>query len=283
MLLSRFSKFGFEFTNFPATPVVTGFGTSVVPGASSAEGAWTEIATAANMASHCYWLYLWVSEGATSTASKQHFLDVGIDPAGGTAYTARISDIACGGANGINGVGSCHRFRFPFFIPAGSSVAVRIQGSHATAGTVRVACKMLGQPDRPEQVPLGQYSETLGAGASTLGVSVVPGNAVYGAYATVGTTAKPTFWWNLGVQLDNDVTAAENLYFELSYGDATNKHVITRLLILTTGTEAQGEMIGGNLSESCYAEVPAGSTIYCRALCNNAPDTGYNVTAIGVG
>lgn len=283
MLLNRFSKFAFEFNNWPATPAVTGVGTSVIPGASSAEGAWTEIATAANMAHHCYWLYLWVSAGFTSTASKQHFLDVGIDPAGGTAYTARISDIACGGSNGVNGVGSCHRFRFPLFIQAGSTVAVRIQGSHATAGTVLVACQMLGQPDRPEQVPIGQYSETLGAGAGTLGVSVVPGNAAYGAYAAIGTTTKPTFWWQLGVQLDNAVTAAENLYFEMSYGDATNKHVITNLFFLTTGTEAQGEVFAGNLSERCYAEVPAGSTIYCRAICNNAPDTGYNVTAIGIG
>lgn len=283
MLLNRFSKFAFEFNNWPATPVVTGVGTEVIPGASSAEGAWTQIASAANVAHDCYWILLWITAGFTSTASKQHFLDVGIDPAGGTAYTERIANIACGMSTNVNASGGPHKFLFPFLIPAGSSVAVRVQGSHATAGTVRVACQLFGQPDRPEQVPIGQYSETLGAGASTLGTSVVPGNAVYGDWAALGVTAKETFWWQLGVQIDNAAMAAENLYFELAYGDAANKRLINRYFFVTAGTENLGDCFGGNFSPSCLAEVPAGATLYCRAICNNAPDTGYNVTAIGVG
>lgn len=283
MLLSRFSKFGFEVTNWPATPAVSSIGTSVTPGASDVEGSWTEIASAANVSQHCYWLQIWVTTGFTSTASKQHFLDIGVDPAGGTAYTERIANIACGGSGNTNTAGGCWKFMFPLFIQAGSTVAARVQGSNATAGTVFIAYRMLGQPDRPEQVPIGQYSETLGVTTGTLGTTVTPGNGSYGVYASLGTTAKPTFWWNLGVQLDNAATSAEQLYFELVYGDASNKNLITRLSVVTAGTETQGEVFGGNFSPSCYAEVPAGSTLYCRAICNNAPDTGYNVTAIGIG
>lgn len=284
MLLNRFSSFAFEINNWPsAPPASTGFGTSVVPGASDAEGLWTEIATAADVAHDCYWIFIWVSTGFTSTASKQHLLDVGVDPAGGTAYTPRVINAPCGGSTNVNNTGGPQKFLFPLLIPAGSSVAVRIQGSHATAGTVYVAYRMLGQPNRPEQVPIGQYSETVGITTGTLGTSVVPGNGVYGSWASLGTTARNTFWWQLGVQCDNATTAAESLYFELAYGDGSNKRLISRYFFVTLGTENLGDWSSGNFSPSCLTEVPAGETIYCRAACNNPPDTGYNVAAIGIG
>jgi hypothetical protein len=43
-----------------------------------------------------YWIAIWVTGGGTSAQQKDHLLDIGVDPAGGSSYTAVISDIVCG-------------------------------------------------------------------------------------------------------------------------------------------------------------------------------------------
>src|SRR3990170_1922689 len=90
----------------------------------------------------------------------------------------------------------------------------------------------------------------------------------------------------LGYQIDNTVMTAEYTYIELGYGDASNKHVILRLLHGATatgaGAEGIGEIMDAHLIEG-YWRVPAGSNLYVRGRCNNAPDTGYNADAVGIG
>src|SRR5262245_10261809 len=106
----------------PASPP----GASVTPGASNAEGSWVQLASAANIANDVYALALMVGNGATSGQSKPHLLDIGEDPAGGTSYTALLSNLACGGTELTSVLGGGIQFYFPLFIKAGSSVAARI-------------------------------------------------------------------------------------------------------------------------------------------------------------
>jgi hypothetical protein len=283
------SSYGFTFDNWGANPSLTP-GTSIVPGASSVEGSWTRVAASTDISRNVYWLSVWVGGGNTSTATKDHLLDIGFDPAGGTSYAAAISDIVCGESAPLTVTAGAapsaggHQFLFPLFIPSGSSVAVRIQGSNATAGTVRVAVKFYGDPSNPENIPVGQYSETIGTLASSAGVSFTPGNAADGTWVSLGSTLRDMWWWQLCVQLTNSTITAHETYVDLAYGDATNKILLKRELYNTTTAESLAAVLNSNSTWiDSYAYVPSGTNIYVRGRCDSAPDTGWNAVAIGIG
>lgn len=282
MIKGAFSKFSFKYDNFGANPS-TSPGTAVTPGASNVEGAWTQIATAANIAQDIYGLHMRVSDGFTSAQIKDHLLDIGVDQAGGTAYTAAVSNIVCGSSSGTS-TGGGPEFSMPLFIKAGSTVAVRIQGSNATAGTVRVAVRFYGQPSHPENVAVSQYSETIGTITNSQGVAFTPGNVADGTYVSLGTTTRALWWWQIGSQVSNSVAGAETAYIEIAHGDVTNKHVIMRRMHMSNTTEDSGSLVEENLIPwACYYPVPAGAEIWIRGRCSDAPNTGYNGVAIGFG
>lgn len=275
------NRFNFQYSNLGAPSLTPG--TSVVPGASNVEGSFTEIASAANIAHDIYFFTLWVYGGATASAAKSHLLDVGIDPAGGTSYVSIIDNIVCGASpTNFNSGITCLFFRFPRFIPAGSSVAVRIQGSNATAGTVFVVAEFFGQPSRPELVRTGQYAETIGTITSSQGVTFTPGTSgVEGAaWVSLGTTIRALWWWQLCVQVSDASMTGTATQVDLAYGDATNKVMIfENQLYVTTG----GELVSGIMAANCFCEVPAGGEIFIRGSCSGTPDSPYNAVAVGIG
>ncbi len=276
------SAYNFTYDNWGTNPAST-IGTSVVPGASNSEGSWTQIASSANIAQDIYWLYLQIHAGATSAAAKNQLLDIGVDPAGGTSYTAIISNLQVGASPALTVAGAREHI-FPFFIKAGSSVAVRIQGSNATAGTVRVAARFYGHPSRPEAVPVGAISQTFGTITNSNGQSFTPGNAADGSWIDLGATSYPLWWWQMGYAIDNGTITAEYTYIEVAFGDGSNKVSMFKVMHggttgETCGLAAQTQM----LACAAFNPVPAGTNIYLRGRCNNAPDTGYHATVIGIG
>lgn len=282
MLGTKGNRFGFYFTN-QATPSGTP-GTSVTPGASNAEGSWTEVASSANIAHDIYLVAIWISGGATNGNSKMHLLDIGWDPAGGTSYVQQIANIACGSSvapSTINAPSGIF-FLFPVFIKAGSAVAVRIQGSNATAGTVRVQAEFFGKPTNPEILKVGQYSETIGAITNSNGVSFTPGNSgAEGSWQSLGTTARALWWWQLAVQADDSSLGAGLIYqFDLAYGDGSNKVIIIENL---TAIVSNGETLAIAPPLNCFYEVPAGAELFVRGSCSGTTDTGWNGVAVGIG
>ncbi len=278
------SSYGFTYDNWGANPSITP-GTSITPGASNVEGSWTGVAASSDITRDCYWVSVCVNTGATSTAQKDHLLDIGVDNAGGTSYTAVISNIVCGESGGVGDAFGPHRFVFPLFIKSGSSVAVRIQGNNATAGTVFVAVKFYGDPSNSENVPVGQYSETIGTITNSGGVSFTPGNAADGAWVSLGTTARDLWWWQLGAQLSSAaMTSSRFTYVDLAFGDATNKIIIQRQLFGQASLENACDAIKENLNWlNCYRPVPAGGTLYVRGRGNTTVTSGWNAVAIGMG
>ena len=239
MLPFKVNSFLWHFSNF-TTPSATP-GTSVTPGASNAEGSWTQVATSANIAYDVCLIYIAIGGGNTSTGQKDHLLDIGVDPAGGTSYTAVISNIVCGQTQAVTT--GWDEFVFPLRIKAGSSVAVRVQGNNATAGTVRVVADFYGRPTEPSVVPVGQWSETIG----TITAQYTTFDLAYG-----------------------DATNKEIILEDVTigfYGTAEIKASTLR---------------GRSMVNNCRP-VPAGSTIYARARCSTAPTATYNCTAIGIG
>lgn len=276
------SAYNFMFDNWGANPGAS-IGTSVIPGTSNAEGSWTQIAASSDITQDCFWLYLQIHSGATSAAAKNHLLDIGIDPAGGTSYVSFFDNLVAGCSPSLTTSGA-REHCFPIFIKAGSSVAVRIQGSNATPGTVRVAARFYGQPTRPEAVPVGRFAQTFGTITNSLGKSITPGNAADGSWADLGAVTNPLWWFQLGYQIDNGTITAEYTYLDVAWGDGSNKVQMFRVMHGGTtaevcGLAAQTQM----LACAAYNPVPAGANIYVRGRCNNAPDTGYNVTVVGIG
>jgi hypothetical protein len=280
---SGLSSFGFTYDNWGTNPSAT-IGTQVVPGTTNAYGNWTALASSANIAFDCYWMYLQVHTGAVSANAKNQMLQIGIDPAGGTAYGTFLTDFVMGESPSLAQAGAREHL-FPIFIKAGSSVAAKVQGSHATAGTCYLVAKFYGKPSNPENVPAGMFSESIGSTASTtLGTAITPGNAADGSWASLGTTSKNLWWWQMGYQINNGTITAEYTFLELAFGDATNKVTIFRAMHGGTTTETCGLAAQTPLLVcAAYQPVPAGSNIYLRARTNNAPDTGYNAMALGIG
>jgi hypothetical protein len=278
----KLSVYNFTYDNCGTNPG-SAIGTSVVPGTSNSEGSWTQIASSANIAKDCFWLYLQIHSGSTSATAKNQLLDIGVDPAGGTSYVPIISDLVCGESPALAAPGAREHI-FPFFIKAGSSVAVRIQGSSATAGTVRIAARFYGQPTNPENIPVGSFSQTFGSITGSLGESFTPGNASDGSWVDLGAVTNPLWWFQIGYQINNSTITAEYTYIEVAWGDTSNKHIMFKVMHggttgETCGMVAQTQM----LSCAAYNTVPAGANIYIRGRCNNAPDTGYNATVVGIG
>lgn len=274
----------FTVDNFGANPGATP-GTSVTPGISNAEGSWTEIMSDTSLTEDIYGFLLRVSDNAvaTPTTGKNFLLDIGTDPAGGTSYSAIISNIVCGSAGPITAAGG-HTFFFPMFIKAGTAIAARIQGSHGTATASRVGIKLYGKRSSPESFPVGTFAETIGTITNSNGVSFTPGNAADGTWTSLGTTTNPLWWWQIGYQIDNGTITAEYTYIDIAYGDGSNKHIICSRMHQGTTSEQIGSVLNTQLNfMEAYCPVPAGSTIYIRGRCLNAPDTGYNGVAIGIG
>jgi hypothetical protein len=272
------NSWNWKYTNADAPSTTPG--TSVTPGASDAEGSWTQIASGANIAQDVYLLTLWITGGNLTGYQKNHLLDIGIDPAGGTSYTERIANIVCGASDAA--VAGGRWYYFPFFIKAGSSVAVRIQGSYSTAGTVRVAAVFYGQPVHPEIWRVGQYSETIGTITDSAGVSFTPGNSgAEGSWVSLGTTTRALWFFQLCVGISNGTITSLMYHTDLAVGDGSNKHmIIENQPLFIRGT---AETLGNPLNVNGYWEVPAGATLYVRGSCSGTAVTGFHAVAVGIG
>jgi len=275
LALPHTNSWGFVYsnqTNGSITP-----GTSVTPGASDVEGSWTEIGPDASITSDIYYVTLCVHSGATSAAAKNHLLDFGWDPAGGTSYVSWFGNLAVGGSGTFQGTGG-RWYHFPCYIPAGSAIAVRIQGSNATAGTVLVLASFYGKPSRPELWRPAAYTETLGFSSGSLGTSFTPGNATFGSWASLGTTTKKHFWGQLGFQVDNATSSTKGVRIQLGIGagGSGDTHIISDSFAHT----GAAELVGSAIQSPCAWEIPSGATLYVRANCDSAPQTGFNATAV---
>lgn len=279
----RATATAWRYDNFGSNPATT-IGTSVTPGASNVQGSWTQLASSANIANEVGSFYLLIHSGNTAGASKPQLLDIGVDPAGGTSYVAILSDMEIGESPGVSAAGA-REFFFPLRIPAGASVAARIRGANATAGTVRVAARFFGRASNGLALPVGSFSQTLGANTTySEGADLTPGNAADGSWVDLGATTRDMWWWQLGYCIDNTTITAEYTYLEVAYGDASNKKSIFTVMHCGTTNETCGLAASNHLLwPVAYCQVKAGEHIYVRGRCNNAPDTGYSVTVTGVG
>lgn len=261
-------------------------GTGVTAGINNLEGTWTAIMSALSNEVVGFWVA--VSQYSSSTNIKKHLLDIGIDPAGGTSWVELIPNIVIGQPGTTVATGGAKGFFFPIRVPAGATVAARVRGSHSAAQTGRVIARFYMGLDRPYMFPVGQYAETIGVTeATTDGTSFTPGNAADGTWTLLGTTTRDCWWWQLGWQINNGTTTVEYTYIDLGVGDGTiaGTQRIKRMYHVASTSEqvSCGGLDSNPIPFESYFPVKAGSTLYVRGRCSDAPDTGYQAAAIGIG
>ena len=249
-------------TNMPGQPLSTG-GTVITP-VVGAKGAWAQVF--ASLTADTYGLMILVHNSRTSAANRGYAIDVGIGAA--ASEQVIIPDLIGSNAGVTNNTGGIWYY-FPVFIPAGTRVAVRAQGSVVT--TCRVIIRAMQLPRDPSMVKTCGLVQQLGLTGIT-GTAITAGTTAEGAWVSVGTTASDLWWWQVGVQVQlADVAhVAAYTHVDVAVGDGTNFSLILQDVPFTTTT---GEEAGKPLLLiGCERWVPAGSTIYVRAQSDVAAD-----------
>jgi hypothetical protein len=244
-------------------------GATVTPAVGS-KGSYVSLMT---MTRGCYGLHIVVHTNNTSTASRETVIDIGADTSGGTSYTVVIPDLLCGNATFYLSGGTGINYYFPIFLPAGTQIAVRAQGSVTT--TFRVIAYSNAQPNN-----CITKVTAIGLGTLPAGTAVTPGTTSEGTWTSLGTTSTVLRYWQLGVAIAASDTSHQSalLHCDLAWGDATNKRLIFQnIRYRTTSTEDHAKI--ANQHEGwCHA--PSGTTIYARAQTSGVVDT-TQMTAYG--
>jgi hypothetical protein len=275
-------RYGLVTPSWGTTRPAAANGTSITPVTTNAYGTAVRLGNA--LTADAWGILININSNSGSAASRNSVIQLMVDPAGGTAYTAVLTGLLCGGAAPYT-LGGGMWYYFPYFINSGATIAVAGRGSVVTAFTV--GCEVYQTPENAQNMRRGSFFETLGitVGAGTaVGVTVVPGTTSVGAWTAIGTTTNPLWWWQFGLQMPVGDTswAAATLHVDIGFGSATTPDIIISDAIFTY--DATEQAIKPELSGGCAYDVPGGSTIYARIQNSGVLETGnYTIGVYGMG
>lgn len=272
------NSFGLTLPSWGTTRPAAANGTSVTPG-TGAYGTYAQVGS--DLVDDAYGLLININSNSASAASRNTVVKIGIDPAGGTTYTDRITGLLAGGASTYAVTGGGVWYYFPLFVPAGAAIAAAAFGTVTTA--LRVGIIALQRPANPALVRCASYAETLGI-TGTAGTSVTPGTTSEGAWTSIGTTARRLWWWQASLQVPSGDTAwnAATMHLDLGVGDGTaggTSVIIQDLPIVFSTAEV---LANPPLTAGVEWAVPAGSSLYVRAQSSGTLDT-YTAAVYGAG
>lgn len=279
--MNHYEQPTYTFNVSNATTVVTsGLGDAVTASATShVQGTKVELLSSAEITTDIEEFELKLSSGYTAGSAVETLLEVFVDPAGGTAYTTLIPEFCCGKADSaINGG---RVFRFRRHVPSGSSLAVATRCSIGSQVT-DVLIKAFGRSRRP--IRRGMYAEGFGTITNSSGISVTPGTSgSKGAWTDVGTLTVPLWWWELGVSFDDSTLLSQMYWFDLAFGDASNKVMILPDVVLFNNS-TRDSIASYSPAPGHFCPVPAGMHLYVRGGTNGGfSDSNCNVRVIGIG
>ena len=275
------NAFAWRASNVLNTRPAAALGATVTPG-NNAKGSYAAVLTSGDMARDAFGLLININSNAVSAAGRDAIVDIGIDPAGGSSYTVKIPDLLGSCASPYNvGQGGCWYY-FPLWIRAGSSVGARASVNNATVGTLRVTATAYGSPRNRKAIRVGTYVEAVGiTAASSRGTTVTSGTTAEGAWTSLGTIARDSWWWQLGMGVNDTTMSALAYHADLAVGDASNKtNIIENALVTTTAAEQLG--IAPQYVD-CQKVAPAGSTVYGRLQCSGTADSALSLAGYALG
>lgn len=279
MLFVPGHSWNFTLSNVSGTRPAAAWGTVITPGTGGTKGAWAQVFTGAQVSTEIFGILIHINNNASSATTRNALVDIGIDPAGGTAYTVRIPDLI-GGHAAPTTLGGIYYY-FPLYIPAGSSVAVRAVGTVAT--TFNVNLTVYGKPRRPDAVMCGQKVTAFGATlASATGTTVTAGTTAEGAWTQLGTaTTYPIWWWQCGMTCVDTTMSANVHAMDISTGDATNKDIVLENALAIFTAAEQNTMLPAVVP--AFDRTSTGSLVYGRVQCSGNADSALSMMAYGLG
>lgn len=270
------NSYGLTLPSWGTTRPAAANGTSVTPAVGS-KGSWAQLGS--DLVDDAYGILVNVNSNSASAASRNSVIDIGVDESGGTSYTVRIANLLCGSVNPYNVSGSGAWYFFPLFIPAGSAVAARAQGTVTTA--FRVGAVFLQRPTNPSMIRKGSFVETYGV-TEPAGTAITPGTTSEGAWVQVGTTSRRVWWWQAAIQVSSADTSwnAGAIHVDVAVGDASNKLIVIQDMAVTTTTSEQ--MANPPLTAGVEMDVAPGTNVYMRAQHSGTLDS-YTAAAYALG
>ncbi len=200
-------------------------GAQVIPGNNTYGDYLTVLGTP--LANDCYMIDILVREVGVSGSATDSLTTIGIDRGGGTSFTDTISHLltSYAGEYGQNaGIG--YWYRFPLFIPAGSTIGAKGTINNATVGEQRVSVRCHCRPSNPRLVKSARFVRTYGQDtAASKGTAVTFGTASEGSWTEIGTVADTHLWgWTMAGAIVNQAVAGTALgVMDMALGDASNK------------------------------------------------------------
>lgn len=249
-------------------------GTAVTPAVGS-KGSWAQVIS--SLTNDTFGLLININSNTGAAASRNSVIDIGIGGSG--SEVVLIPNLIAGNAVIYTVGGSGLWYYFPVAIPAGTRIAVRAQGTVATA--FRVFIQAMQNPLNASLIKKASYVEAVGM-TLPQGTSLTPGTTNKSSYVSLGTTTNRCWFWQLGAQVTSADTAHNGaaIHLDLAVGDGTNFQVILQDVLLNTATTEGGVMTP--VTVGCEYPVPAGSTIYVRGQSSTNTDVLF-VTAYGAG
>lgn len=272
------NDFGFTVDNFGATFSDAAFGTSVSNILAHTKGTASELIAGASVTTDIFAMTIGFCGGNTAAATRRFLADILVDPAGGSSWSVLIPDLYVNSpALGEGG----YWYTFPLYVKSGSSIGLQHQCSTA-AIALRTGIRLYGKPSNPSMMRVGTKVQAIGVNASnTDGVTVVPGTNAMGSYsASLGTTSRDCWFWQLGVGSGDTTMSSVSYNYEVAAGNGTNKLTVSdNTIIKTNASEAMSKIstYGTNIKQ-----IAAGADVYVRAQGTAAPDGTISAIAYAV-
>lgn len=279
LYVPAFASTNFVADTFGTTPT-TSPGTAITSGTSGAEGSWSAALLTASF--DIYGLWVVISDGSTTGQNRASAWDIGVDPAGGTAFVELIPDILAQGQGTFYNTPTVEHY-FPVFIPSGATIAARGACAYSVAASMRVSLRAHGGGvNFPWAQLKGTHVETIGAGGYG-GSTFTPGNAADGTWVFLGHPSQRLWWLVPSYTLSGAAITAEYTYITFAIGDASSKRIFAKITHTGTTAEVTQARYWPNAFYEGYQRVGPESTLYVMGRCNNAPDVQYGAKIIGIG
>lgn len=279
-MLTRTNEWGWVLSSWAdGTRPVSTLLTSVTP-VQNAFGSYAQLISGAALTDDVYELSIYTNNAAVSATARDVIVRIGLDPAGGTSYTALV-DLLIGPTFNYSGGLAPGWWRFPIFIKAGTSIGAAASVSSVSVAALRVGCTVKGRPSRPDRIYAGSYIDAYGVTlASSSGTALTPGTTAEGAWAEIGTLSRPCSWIDYGYSIGNATIADGFLNVDVGIGDATNKKIaITNHVVQKSAVEAVIRLgFGGE-----WASGATGDKVYIRAQDSGTIETGHTAAIYCVG
>ena len=224
------------------------------------KGSWVEIQPAVPF--DVYFVSVLVGDTASAGNQTSTLLDIGFDPAGGTAYGVAIPNILAGAAP--SAATSPRKFLCSVFIPAGSTIAARIQ-SLITVHTGKFGIALWGGTPSDDPFPVTGPVVAYGPDTSDSSAPVCAAAAANTEPAWVELTSSTTHpHKGLAISAQGEVSASggSRLNVDIAIGAASSEVILIEdVLYVQTG----GEAVSDQYPEGPFEiQVPEGSRLSMR-------------------